>query len=78
MADSPTSVELQSRINATRREYEDLEDGDCPEVATAYGADVERLVDLHEQLDELTRERQQAEGREPAKSARIVNIQGRE
>lgn len=129
MADSPTSVELQSRINATRREYEDLRggfeqqlgrhftdagevadrllsvvdefgcdhalqlmaerpdnygvrhaasEGDWREAAAGYGGDVERLVELHEQLDDLTREREQAESREPAKAARIVNIQGRE
>lgn len=129
MADSPTAAELQARIDATRREYEDLRDsleqqlgrhfteagdvadrllsvvdefgrehalelmakrpddygvrhasadGDWREAAAAYGTDVERLVELHERLDDLTREREGADGRESAKPARIVNIQGRE
>lgn len=129
MTASPTAAELQARIDATRREYEDLRDsleqqlgrhftnagdvadrllsvvdefgrehalvlmverpenygvrrasadGDWREVAAAYDADVERLVELHERLDDLTREREQADGRDLAKPGRVVNIQGRE
>lgn len=129
MADSPTAGELQSRIDATRREYEYLRnsleqhlgrhfaeagdvadkllsvvdefgrehalqlmaerpddygvrhasaDGDWREAAAAYGASIERLVELHERMDDLTRERDKLDARNPAKSGRIVNIQGRE
>lgn len=129
MADSPTAAELQSRIDTTRRAYDDLRDtlerqlardftdagdvadrllsmadefgqkhaldlmaerpddygvrhrsteGDWREAVADYSANVERLVELHERLDDLTRDREWADGREPAKPGRIVNIQGRE
>lgn len=128
MTDSPTTAELQSRIDATRREYDGLRealeqqlgrhfndasdvgdrllsvtdefgrdhalelmaerpddygvrhsvsDGEWRESAAEYSAGLERLVEVHERLDDLTREWEKMDVREPAKPGRLVNIQGR-
>lgn len=128
MTDSPTASELQSSIDAVRREYDGLRDsleqtlgrhfadaGDVAdrllsvtdefgrdralelmaerpddygvrhsaadsewrEVAAEYSAGLERLVEVHERLDDLTREREKLDIRDPAKPGRVVNIQGR-
>lgn len=53
-------------------------ENDWRETAASYGTDVERLIELHDRLDDLTREREKAEGRESPEPLRSINIQGRE
>ena len=128
MTDSPTASELQSRIDAARREHDGLRDGleqqlgqhfndagdvadrllsvidefgreralelmaerpddygvrhsaadrEWREAAAEYSAGLERLVEVHERLDDLTRELEKLDARDPAKPGRVVNIQGR-
>lgn len=48
------------------------------ESVASYGSDVERLIELHDRLDDLTREREEADGRESPEPLRSINIQGRE
>lgn len=48
------------------------------ESAASYEEDVERLVDLHDQLDALAAERERIAPPNQAKPGRVVNIQGRE
>lgn len=54
-------------------------DGDWQEVAARIGDDVDRLVELHEKLDDLTRDREALTGQDRAgEHVRVINIQGRE
>lgn len=53
-------------------------DRDWRDMATSYGTDVERLIELHDRLDNLTREREKADGRDSSEPLRSINIQGRE
>lgn len=54
-------------------------DGDWQEVAAKIGDGVDRLVELHERLDDLTRDREALTGQDRAvKPVRVINIQGRE
>lgn len=128
MTDSPTAAELQSRIDAARREYDRLREGleqqlgrhfndggdvadrllsaadefgrdralelmaerpddygvrhstaerEWRESAAEYSAGLERLVEVHDRLDELTRAQEKLDVRDPANPGRVVNIQGR-
>lgn len=128
MTDSLTPAELQTRIDAARREYDGLREGleqqlgrhfsdagdvadrllsvtdefgpdralelmaerpddygvrhsaadrEWREVAAEYSTELERLVEVHERLDDLTRQRDKLDFRDPEKPGRVVNIQGR-
>lgn len=53
-------------------------DGNWRDVASIYADDLEKLIEAHEQLDDLTRLRDNAAGRSERDLLRTLNIQGRE
>lgn len=55
-----------------------LDDADMRHDAAGLAGLVDRLVEVHARLDDLTRQRDQQLPRNPAKLDRILNIQGRE